>query len=89
VAAGRAVRRSGAGRAGVRELSVIGFVLLLPFTVRTAMQLVADVTRAEQPWLLSSALLDLARWPGALGLLLLLIAFGLAVIPPEPAARRS
>jgi hypothetical protein len=77
----RAARRSSAGRAGVRELTVIGFVLLLPFTAQTAIQLVADASRAEQPWQPSSTLLDLSRWPGTLGVLLLLIALALAVGP--------
>ncbi len=84
-AARRAARRSSAGRAGVRELTVIGFVLLIPFTAQTALQVVADASRAEQPWQPSSTLLDLARWPGALGVLLLLIALALAAATPRDA----
>jgi hypothetical protein len=80
----RALRRSSAGRAGVRELTVIGFVLLIPFTVQTALQVVADASRAEQPWQPSSTLLDLARWPGALGVLLLLIALAAAATRDAP-----
>lgn len=71
----RRIRTIGAGaRTAIRETVVVGLALTLPAVVQTVFVLSGHST-SELPlpqW--ASLLLDYARWPAALGLLLLLAA---------------
>jgi hypothetical protein len=71
----RGMRRIGPGaRTAVRETAVVGLVLTLPALAQTALILSGRTTADFHPPQGIELLVEYARWPAALGLLLLLAA---------------
>ncbi len=81
----RRMRTIGPGaRTAVRETAVIGLVLTLPALAQTALILSGRTTADFHPPQWAELLVQYARWPAALGLLLLLgAAAGLMAAEPD------